>query len=313
MSKLISNIVFTKNRPLQLDAYLESLYKFYAVDLVQTYIIYKEEFFSEEYNQLFKRYPDSIIIRESDFHCDFMKVLNGIDTEYVLFGVDDVIYFDSVDIETIKEVFDKNKNDIFGFSLRFGEEIIHNGKDKIYNTDIHGQRVFYIDWTKGQTPNTHYPFELCATVYKTRLIKDIISKSMNNNAIIKKLFLPGSKIIKSLGKITSTRKLLKSFGFFFNPNTLESWPCRWCREHSDMFPKYLYFQKLCASAVQLNMVNDTDRKVFDDSEGYTIESLAQKYKEGFKIDIDYLSQNKPQTTHSDSSYFKLKKNGYQHI
>jgi len=32
--KTISNIVFTKNRPLQLDAYLESLYKFFSLELI---------------------------------------------------------------------------------------------------------------------------------------------------------------------------------------------------------------------------------------------------------------------------------------
>ena len=312
MSKMISNIVFTKNRPLQLDAYLESLYKYYPQDIVSTYIIYKKELFSNQYDLLFKRYPDCIVVEEKDFHSDFMNVLKNIHTEYIIFGVDDVIFFDSVDIDIITEVFDKNENDIFGFSLRFGDEVIKNGKDKIDKISIRNQQVFSLDWTKGQTPNTRYPFELCATIYRTILVKDIISKAMSNSALIQKMFLPNSLIIKLLGKIMSTRSTLKSFGFFFNPNTLESWPCRWCREHSDLFPKKLYFQKLCASAVQLNMVNDTNRKVFEDTEGFTIESLAEKYKEGYRIDIDYVSQNKPLTTHSDSSYFKLKKNNYQH-
>ena len=306
MSKFISNIVFTKNRPLQLDAYLESLYKHYPAEILHSYIIYKEDLFSEEYEQVFKKFSDCIVVRETDFHSDFMNILNRIDTEYMLFGVDDVVFFDSVGFNIINEIFNKDENNIFGFSLRFGDEIIENGKDIINKTEVRGQTVYYLDWTKGQTPNTRYPFELCATIYKTILVKDIIAKAMSGNALIKKLFSPNSVLIKTLGKITSMRSTLKSFGFFFNPNTLESWNCRWCREHNNRFPRYIYFQKLCASAVQLNMVNATKRKSFDESDGYTIESLAQKYRQGYRLDINYISENKPRATHCGKEYAVFK-------
>ncbi len=49
MLKSISNIVFTKNRPLQLDAYLTSLYRHAPEELIQTYVIYKVELFDEQY------------------------------------------------------------------------------------------------------------------------------------------------------------------------------------------------------------------------------------------------------------------------
>ncbi|MEJ2649788.1 MAG: hypothetical protein P8016_15435 [Sedimentisphaerales bacterium] len=305
MQKTISNIVFTKNRPLQLDAYLESLYKYFPSQPIRTYVIYKEELFTQEYELLFSKFKQCIVVRESDFHSDFMNILNRIDTDYILFGVDDVVFFDSVNFDVINEIFDKGENDIFGFSLRFGDEITGNGKDIVNQTEVRGQTVFYLDWTKGQTPNTRYPFELCATIYKTSLVKEIIAKAMSGNAVIRRLFLPNSVLIKTLGKITSMRSTLKSFGFFFNPNTLESWNCRWCREHNDQFPKHIYFQKLCASAVQLNMVNATMRKVFDESDGYTIESLAQKYRQGYRLDINYISENKPRQTHCGKQCFRL--------
>ena len=46
--KMINNIVFTKNRPLQLDAYLEGLHRHFPLELIQTYILYKVELFEEE-------------------------------------------------------------------------------------------------------------------------------------------------------------------------------------------------------------------------------------------------------------------------
>jgi len=60
MQKMISNIVFTKNRPLQLEAYLESLYRYFPRELIQTYIIYKREIFEEEYQQLWEIYFERI-------------------------------------------------------------------------------------------------------------------------------------------------------------------------------------------------------------------------------------------------------------
>jgi len=83
MKKLISNIVLTKNRPLQLDAYLESLCRYFPSDLIQTYIIYKIERFEEKYQQLFQKYSNCRIIKENDFHSDFLKLLNQISTKYI--------------------------------------------------------------------------------------------------------------------------------------------------------------------------------------------------------------------------------------
>ena len=307
MNKIISNIVFTKNRPLQLEAYLESLYKYFPSNLIKTYIIYKVELFSEEYEFVFKKFPNCIVIREQDFHNDFMNIVNQINTKYILFGVDDVVFFDTIDLSIIDETFNIDKENIFGFSLRFGQEIINNKKDIINEIFIRDQIIYYLDWTKGQTPNTCYPFELCATFYKTELVKDIINNQMNNNPMIRKVFLPNSILIKTARRFFSMRSTLKSFGFFFNPNTFESWNCRWCRNHSNKLPKRIYFQKLCASALQINMVNATKRKIFEDSDGYTIESLAQKYRHGYRLDIDYMSQNKPKGTHCGYEYLKLKK------
>lgn len=308
MKKVISNIVFTKNRPLQLDAYLESLYRYFPSKLIQTYILYKVELFEEEYDQLFGKYPNCIVIRENDFHSDFANLMNGIDTEYILFGVDDVVYFDLVDFEVIDGTFNRFSEDIFGFSLRFSSESVKAGGDPISETVVAGQTVRSINWTQGRTPMTRYPFELCATIYPTTLVKRVINNAMNNSILIRKLFSPSSFIMKALGKIISTRSVLKSFGYFYNPNTLESWNCRWCQNHSEQLPELLYFQKQCASAIQVNMVNVTERKVFDGSSDYTVGTLAQKYKQGYRFDIDAIEKNKPTGAHCGKDYFRLIKN-----
>lgn len=305
MNKMISNIVFTKNRPLQLHAYLESLYRSFSSELIQTYLIYKAELFDAEYEQLFRRFSDCIVIRETDFHSEFLRVLGLVETKYILFGIDDVVFFDSVDFDLIDKTFTEHSEDIFGFALRFGLELLKAGGDVITDLSIAGQTVHRLSWKDGQTPNSRYPFELCATVYTTALVKKIINGTMNSNPLAKKLFSPRSVLMKALGKVASTRTALKSFGYFFSPNTLESWNCRWCQKHPDELPSFLYFQKFCASAIQVNMVNTTTKNKFDGTAEHTVEALNEKYKNRFKVDIDFVSQNKPTGTHSGPESFKL--------
>jgi len=308
MTKMISNIVFTKNRPLQLDGYLESLYRHLPAELIQTYVLYKPELFEEEYRQLFFKYSNCIVIEEDDFHSDFLKIIDQIDTKFILFGIDDVVYFDSVSFEAIEQTFNLFSEDIFGFSLRLGKDYTEAGGDSIGEATVAGQSVYRLDWRKGRTPNSRYPFELCATIYCTSLVKKIINGTMNNNPLVKKLFAPSSVLIRGMGKVVSTRSTLKSFGYFFNPNTLESWNCRWCQNHSNQLPGFLFFQKLCASAIQVNMVNTSTLNEIDGSAEHTVEALAEKFKQGYKLDIDSIAQNKPSQTHSGPEYFRLTRN-----
>lgn len=288
-----------------MEAYLESLYRYFPSELFQTYILYKVELFAEEYEQLFKKFPNCVIVKEMDFHTDFLNILSRIDTKYVLFGVDDVVFFNSVDFNVIDQTFIRNTKDIFGFSLRFGQEIVENSRDIVNKTLAGGQTVFYLDWTKGQTPNTRYPFELCATVYQADLVKKVLNNVINKNPIFRKIFVPNSFLIKAIGRIISTRSTLKSFGYFFNPNTMESWNCRWCRNNSDKLPDYLYFQKLCASAIQVNIVNTSTNSETIYSHEHTVEAINEKYKNGYRLDIDFVSQDKPTATHCGRGYFKL--------
>jgi len=235
MGKMISNIVFTKNRPLQLDAYLESLYRYIPSEIIQTYVLYKVELFEQQYEQLFDKYRDCVVVREKDFHRDLLNILQGISTRYTLFGIDDVVYFDCVDFDVIDQTFSEH------------------------------------------------------------------------NLLVRKLFSPDSFFIRVLGRTKSRRKILKYFGYFFSPNTLESWNCRWSQNHSEQLPGFLYFQKLCASAIQVNMVNTSTNNVWDGTAEHTVESLNEKYKEDFRLDIDFISNNKPTEPHCGKENFKLVK------
>lgn len=305
MEKMISNIVFTKNRPLQLEAYLQSLYRHFPVELIQTYIIYKVELFRDEYESLFQKYPNCTVIVEDDFHSDCVKVIKQANTKYIMFGIDDVVFFDSVDIDLIDQTFREHGNNIFGFTLRFSPESLENSKDVINEVVVDNHKVYNLNWKNGQTAHSRYPFELCCTIYPTETVKTIINSVMNNNPIIRKIFSPGGLLIKGLRATRFARKMLKSFGYFFSPNTLESWNCRWCQNHGDQLPSFTYFQKLCATAIQVNMVNTSTNNTLDGTAEHTVEALNDKYKQGYRLDIDFLAGNKPTGPSCEREHFKL--------
>ena len=304
MKAMISNIVFTKNRPLQLDGYLRSLYQNLPADLIDSYVLWKDELFTEQYKQLFAEFPDLKITRESSFAGDLLNILSGINTKYILFGIDDVVYFDSVRFDTIDNTFEKIP-DAFGFSLRLSKQ--NTLQETSEENFIRDDRVYSIDWTKAKTDPAKYPFELCATIYRTELVKKIIKSSRNKNHLISSVFSPETVLIKLLKPAGLSRKVLKSFGYFYSPNTLESWNCRWCQQNPEKLPALLYFQKQCACAVQVNLVNTTTRSDDKAISANTVEALNEKYKNGFRLDTDYMRQHKPDRTHCGYEYFKLVK------
>jgi hypothetical protein len=306
MAREVANIVFTKNRPLQLEGYLRSLYGQYKSELFQTYVIYKEELFNEQYEDVFSNYREAEVIRETNFHRDLIGLIERIDTEYVLFGIDDVAFFDDVDFSLIKRTFESAEKEIFGFTLRFAPESLKQNGENIRNFEVDGQKVYSVDWTKGQSAHTRYPFELCCSFYKTAMVKEILKNVVSDNPLARSLFSPGSGFSNILLS-TIRRKVFKCFGFIFSPNTLESWVCRWCQENPEKLPKFTYFQKLCASAIQVNMVNTSTKGIFEGKEDNTVETLNEKYQQGYRLDLDYIKSNRPKSLACGKECFKLAK------
>jgi len=306
---MISNVVFTMNRPLQLEAYLETLYRHMPQELIQTYIIYKVDLFDEQYSELFKRFPHCSVIKEKIFYSDFLSLLNQLDTKYILFGTDDVVYFDSVNFAVIDETFKNFSHDIFGFSLRLSPVSFRAGNDTITEVEVAAQTLYKLNWKNGQSRDAKYPFELNSTVYRTALVRDVVAHLVKERLLLKKFFARGAMLMKSLSRIISMKHFLISISTFHDPNTLEGYCYRWCKRNKSKVPDYLYFQKLCASAIQINRVNTSVDNPFDGSSEYNVEVLNEKYKQGYRFDIEAIEKNRPEETHVGQRYFRLIKNG----
>lgn len=303
--KDLSNIVFTKNRPLQLQAYLKSSQICFPPERVHTYILWKPELFDTEYQQVFDEFPNCRVIRETNFHDDFVRLINELDTEYVNFGTDDVVYYDRVELDVVKKTFEIFSGSIFGFSLRISPQNLIDPKECV-SSQVAGQTVWQIDWTKTQDKTAGYPFELNGTVYKTELVREILKTVSKEHPRMKKLLYESW-----VGKIISLFSSLKNFKPYVytyrTPNSLEGLCARWCKAHKSRFPKDLFFQKLCASAIQVNIVNTEIDNPVDGGEKYSVEELNKQFTAGYRLDIQALKENKPQTTHAGKDCFQLKK------
>ena len=116
---MISAIIFTKNRPLQLNALLESMHKncdiFDWIYVQWTGDIKPDFDLGEKYN-LEYRYEN---FRDMGFHRTLIDIIDHIQTPYIAFFVDDDICHRPVYFGELKEAL--KECDIF--SLRLGKNI----------------------------------------------------------------------------------------------------------------------------------------------------------------------------------------------
>ena len=63
--------------------------------------------------------------------------------------------------------------------------------------------------------------------------------------------------------------------------------------------------KLCASAIQVNIVNTSVGNPIDGVGQHMVEALNEKYKRGYRLDIKAVESNKPQTVQIGRKHFSL--------
>ena len=164
---MIRTIVFSKNRPLQLQAYLESFY-YHAPHprlkkLPVTAICHQVD------KLLASRFPSVDWVQESTFEEAVRGTIANCQEDYILFGCDDVIWFRSWDIGSPLNAL--NHPDVLGFSLRLGLNV--EGSHRVINT----AEPWIWSW-KTAPRNTHwgYPFEVMGTVYRKDTVELVLDQ-----------------------------------------------------------------------------------------------------------------------------------------
>lgn len=163
----MTTIVFSKDRPMQLDAYLASL--LYYSDIQQKDIVVLL-YDAKNYSYLLEQYPNVKFISEDThggFFNTFQSVVNNADDK-ILFGCDDVVYIREFTTDIIEKCLDQYPNTI-GFSLRLGSNI------KSWPPGEYSTKIVLWKWAIASDA-WNYPWECMASCYHKALVQKIIEK-----------------------------------------------------------------------------------------------------------------------------------------
>lgn len=126
-------IVFSKDRPMQLHGYLESIIRASGCREEQIYVLYKEVL-PIRYDKVIGFFPGVNWIPETDFDMQLREIVEKAD-DYIVFGCDDVVFTDQFDLLQMEKYLEEAE-EVFGFSLRLGQNIKPTPKkNKIHKSD----------------------------------------------------------------------------------------------------------------------------------------------------------------------------------
>lgn len=255
---LLNVIVFSKDRPMQLNLLLESILFNFNVEDFKLNVLYKasNDEFHKGYNMVRDLYPQFIFKNENYFKEDLLSLFNN--SQYTVFFTDDDIIYRSLEItkKDIENIF--AFSNAFCFSLRLGLNTINcytlQKLNKLYNHKTHfsndGVNLIepIISWQVSDGTNDYaYPISVDGHIFKTPYIKHLC-------------------------------EILE----YENPNLLEAFLSYYNK--SDMIISSYKYSKLVNTP--LNRV----QKIFENISGiqynYSPEDLNKMYLNGIKIDFE---------------------------
>lgn len=161
-------IVFSKDRPMQLHAYLESLIRLSDCEEEQIYVLYREER-PIRYDKVKSYFPHIHWIAETCFSEQLQEIVSKSE-EYIMFGCDDVLFLDRFCFKDM-EMYLSNHEQVLGFSLRLGRNI-----HPLPKGIVHEDSFFTWNWTEN-TGHYGYPWELDCTLYRRKDILEVFREA----------------------------------------------------------------------------------------------------------------------------------------
>jgi hypothetical protein len=171
----INLIVFSKDRPMQLQALLDSIRLHARFVFSPVTVVYRAstQEYRSGYDKLRDRMPWAAIFQEqSDFRDDILAAFTG---EYTCFAADDDIVFRGFDDKFLEVLTDKNTA---CFSLRLGLNVNYcysNDKpNKLQSFTRNGDYLIW-DW-RNESLDFGYPLSVVSHVFRTDFIKELTQR-----------------------------------------------------------------------------------------------------------------------------------------
>ena len=168
---MISIICFSKDRPLQLEAYIQSVLFYSKIPQENLSVIYFESPLIS-YSSIKNSYPRVNWVQESDFRVDLMSVV--IDSQkYILFGCDDVFFTDHFDGDYIANLLSHNPA-LFSFSLRLGGNI----DLPPLGIEVTNWGLIW-NWPNAPAGPWRYPWDVSGSIYRKEFIEYFLKENKN--------------------------------------------------------------------------------------------------------------------------------------
>lgn len=245
-------IIFSYHRPMQLYAVLESVQKYFS-HLNQIYVLYRTDNAEYEagYQEIQASFSQVQFVKQgsnprADFKPLLLQCFFGSPSEYILFGVDDDIVKDYVDIDECIHAMEAS--DSYGFYLRLGSNIARQyGQDVTLRVPpcVEVQKDIFKFQFKDGIGDWRYPHNVDMTIFK--------------KAEIEHFFRNAS---------------------YSSPNTLES---AWSGV-ADIYKYGLFFKNSKMFTLPLNIVQQD--WVCSHENSFTAAELLEQWKRRFKMDVD---------------------------
>lgn len=173
-------IVFSKNRPMQLYALLESLFKNSDMPQECVNVLYKAD---DDYiwpmEQVKEAFPGVTFHPEWDFHKQTFKlVMDG--KENVMFFTDDDVFKEQTDFNSLVGFLNANPS-IFCFSLRLGKHLNYcysTQKSQSVPTGTTKEPIFVWNW-KGTDWDWNYPLSVDGHIFRKHELESAMDGAGN--------------------------------------------------------------------------------------------------------------------------------------
>lgn len=159
-------ICFSKDRPLQLQSYIESLMHYSGLPPEYITVLHAASP-GISYEQLIEKFPQIDWVAERSYRDDLLDAVIRAEEDYILFGCDDVVFKEYFDLNTCIRHMERD-SDLFGFSLRMGANI--NFLPELSPRDD----VLTWHWADARNNYWRYCWEVSASVYRRSFVLDYL-------------------------------------------------------------------------------------------------------------------------------------------
>jgi hypothetical protein len=164
-------ICFSKDRPLQLHGYLTSFYRHCEQNAAVKVLVQSQpQWFADAYSQVEDEFSQVEFCHETDFRTDLESLIG--DTEYTMFGCDDVVFTRSFETRV--------DPDVIGLSLRLGNHVTRD----MFGNPLSQPAQFRQgnQWPVAEgVGDWGYPWEVLGTIYETDFVKRMVTRVQANS------------------------------------------------------------------------------------------------------------------------------------